>query len=95
MPRFVRSQLAKRDILEIWDYICDDNMAAADALLDRFEARFRGLAQFPLSGRERPELGRNLRSVPEGEYLIVYRPIDDGVEIVRVIHGKRDFQKLF
>jgi toxin ParE1/3/4 len=28
-------------------------------------------------------------------YLIFYRPIDDGVEVLRVIHGSRDIQRLF
>ena len=32
---------------------------------------------------------------PVREYLIFYRPIDDGVEIVRVLHGKRNITQEF
>lgn len=43
----------------------------------------------PLAGRERPELRKNLRSFPVGSYIILYTPLPDGVEIVRVINGRR------
>ena len=29
------------------------------------------------------------------DYLIFYRPIDDGVEIFRVLPGKRDIEAIF
>jgi toxin ParE1/3/4 len=48
------------------------------------------LSAHPLSGRARDELARGLRSVPYSRYVIFYRPIKDGVEIVRVLHGARD-----
>ena len=34
-----------------------------------------------------PRIGR---SFPLGNHLIFYRPIDDGIELVRVLHGARD-----
>ncbi len=46
-------------------------------------------------GRARPELPSGLRSFPVGNYLILYRPTDYGVEIVRVVHGSRDIEALF
>jgi toxin ParE1/3/4 len=30
-----------------------------------------------------------------GKYLIFYLPLEDGIEIVRVLHGPRDVQSLF
>lgn len=35
-----------------------------------------------------------LRSFPVGKYLIFYRLIDGGLEIVRVLHGARDIENL-
>jgi len=29
-----------------------------------------------------------------GRYLILYRAVDDGVEIVRVVHGARDMEQI-
>lgn len=37
----------------------------------------------------------NLRSHPHGNYVIFYRPIGDGIEIVRVLHGARDIDAAF
>jgi plasmid stabilization system protein ParE len=44
-------------------------------------------------GRE--ELAPNLRSSHVGKYIIFYRPEDEGIEVIRVIHGHRDIPKLF
>jgi toxin ParE1/3/4 len=33
--------------------------------------------------------------VAVGDYLIIYRPIEGGIEIVRVLHGRRDINALF
>ena len=54
------------------------------------EERCDTLAENPSLGRSRPELGRNIRSFPAGSYVIFYRAIDDGIEIVRVLHGAMD-----
>ena len=50
------------------------------------------LADNPLMGCVHPELRPGLRSFPHGDYLIFYRPLRDGVSIVRVLHGSRDAQ---
>ena len=48
------------------------------------------LVENPLAGRERRELRANLRSFRVGNYVIFYVPLPDGVEIIRVMHGRRD-----
>ena len=74
----------------MWDYIAADNVKAADALLVRIEELFDMLAQAPLAGRARNELAVKLRSFPVGNYVIFYIPIPDGIEVVRVMHGRQD-----
>jgi toxin ParE1/3/4 len=76
--------------VEIWAYIAEDNPAAADGLLDRFDAMVRTLAVQPHLGKALAELAPDLRFMPIGAYLIFYRPIEDGVEIVRILHSARD-----
>ncbi len=46
-------------------------------------------------GKPRDELFPNIRSFPVDNYLIFYRPLDKGIEILRVISGYRDLEKLF
>lgn len=45
-------------------------------------------------GVARPHIRPGLRTFPVGNYLILYRQIDDGAEIVRVVHGARQWQDL-
>ena len=80
---------------EIWLYIAQDNPDAADKLIRAIVSRFVTLASMPLIGRQREELSPNLRSFPVGRYVVFYRPMENGMEIVRVLHGARDFPPLF
>jgi toxin ParE1/3/4 len=57
-------------------------------------ARFVALGRNPRIGRARPELRSDLRSFPFGAYPILYRVVDDGVEIVRVVHAVRNLDDL-
>ena len=88
--RALKSPQTEIDLTAIWDYIAADNLRAADALLVRIEATFDMLAETPFAGRERSELRKGLRSFPVGNYLIFYVPTPDGVEVVRVMHGRQD-----
>ena len=88
--RIVRSPLARTDAIAIWRYIAADNELFADALLDRVDRKLRLLSDHPGLGRERPELGEGLRSFTVGNYVLYYRSIADGIELVRLLHGARD-----
>jgi len=89
LPTVKRTRQSEDDLLEIWRFIALDNPAAADRVLDRIEHTIGLLAQHPLMGPARPDLRKDLRYFVSGRYLIFYRPISGGVEIVRVIHGSR------
>ena len=86
---------AKTDLLEIWEHIAEDNPAAADRVLDQIWEGFRVIARFPLGGTARPELAPDLRSYSVRKtYVIFFRPVPDGVQIVRVLHGRRDINAI-
>ena len=94
MPIIVKLPRAKTDLVEIWDYIADDSEARADAFIETIDQKFHALARRPNMGRLRDELAEGLRSFPVGRYVIFYRPIPEGVEIVRVLHGARDLDSI-
>jgi len=79
---------------EIADYLGSRSPSAAvrvlEALLDRFEL----LASHPLMGEIRNDLPGRPRCFSSGNYLIVYQPSADGIEVARVVHGSRDVKSL-
>lgn len=95
MPEILRHPEAEADLDEIWLYIAQDDPDAADRFIDRIEERCRILAQNPLMGRSRAEMAPGLRSFPIGNYIIFYVPIENGIEIVRVVSGFREIDSLF
>lgn len=62
--------------------MAQNNPKAADKMFDTLRITFPKLAKFPQMGKEPPELAVYLRSFPMKSYLIFYRPIDEGIEIV-------------
>lgn len=63
--------------------------------IKRLRHRCNELAQSPGIGRRRDEIKRGYRSVSEGDYLIFYSISDEQtLEIVRVIHAKRDLDNI-
>src|SRR5579862_7560689 len=95
MPLVRRSALAEQDYRDIWRYIAADNPDAADRLLRLFDAKLDLYANNPGMGTAREALAPGLRSFPVGNYLVFYRIAQDGVELVRVLHGARDLKALF
>ena len=83
------------DLEEIYNYIAADNIAAAQRLAKRLRQRWHALADNPGIGRKRDDLQKNIRSSTEGNYVTFYRPLNPGIEIVRVFHTSRDIEKLF
>ncbi len=94
MPRLLKRPEAESDLDEIWWYIAQDSPDNADKFLDRIQESCLALANFPQMGTNREELKKNLRSQAVGNYLIFYFALEDGVDIVRVIHGSRDIESL-
>lgn len=55
------------------------------------------LADNPNAGRRRDELRAGIRSFPKATYLVFYAisTADQALEVVRVLSGYRDLDKLF
>jgi toxin ParE1/3/4 len=60
-----------------------------------FDEKLKLLADFPGMGAMREDLGPSIRTFPVGNYLIIYRPMKSGIELLRVVHGARDLRRLF
>jgi toxin ParE1/3/4 len=93
--RLLRLPEAERDLDDIWLRIAEDNVRAADRLIDQIWQAEKLLLDHPRAGRPREDLAPGLRSRPVGAYLIFYRPEPGQITIVRVIWGGRNLPKIF
>ncbi len=85
-----RSADAEEDLIAIWLHIAGDNPRAADRMLDRIDQRWNLLATQPYSGPARTDIAPGIRHLVIGPYLTLYRVHPDHIEILRVLHGRRD-----
>jgi toxin ParE1/3/4 len=95
MSRYRLTQTAQRDLAEIWAYVAADRPSAARKLVQAIVDRFVLLSQHPLLGEVRDDLAPGVRIFTYRTYVIGYRPMADGIEIVRVVSGHRDLPSLF
>jgi toxin ParE1/3/4 len=90
MRRARISNDARSDLKEIYRYIAQDNRSAALRVIDRLRETFDLLAAQPQMGEARDDLEPNFRMFTVGNYVILFRPYLDCVEIVQVVHAARD-----
>lgn len=94
--RALVTPLARLDLIDAALFIAEDNPAAADRFIEAITETIDRAALRPMIGRARPEIGRDIRSLPFRSFVIFYRPIPlRGIEVVRVLHGARDIAPLF
>ena len=86
---------ATSDLLGIWSHAGESDMEAATQLIKKIVKRFALLRDNPFMGRQQDHLLIDLRSFPVKGFLIFYQPSEDHVDILRVLHGSRDVERIF
>jgi toxin ParE1/3/4 len=94
MAEVRRSPRAEADLEAILDYLLRTNPAAAERYTTDFDNKGQVLARFPEIGHLRPEIAPNIRSTLVWPYVIFYRVEGDIVQIIRILHGKRDLRRI-
>jgi toxin ParE1/3/4 len=95
MPAVFRTSQADADLTQIALHIAEHNPEAADRWLDLLNEKCQALSRMPEIGRKRFDLADGLRSLVVNNYVIFYRPVSNGIEVIRVLHGARDIPALF
>ena len=94
MARTRFTPAARDDLSEIRRYIARDNPVRAKSFIEDIRAHCRRLAINPLSHPVEPALDATARKAVHGSYLIFYDAQDDGILVLRVLHGARDLGRL-
>jgi plasmid stabilization system protein ParE len=98
MSAYALTPLAKADIFQIWIYIADDSEEAADRVERAIYNACAFVAEAPLRGHT--GFGVTSRSLRfwtltrYPNYTIVYRPETKPLEVVAVVHGKRNISRV-
>jgi toxin ParE1/3/4 len=95
MKRYLINVLASHDLNEIADRFTVNNIEAGERFFQDFAHRCQQLVDFPNLGRSYAEIRPDLRGLPLNGYIIFYRILDDGIEILRVVSGRRNLASLF
>ena len=89
------TESAQNDLLEAWQFIAEENPAAADRVLDVIDGEAQMLLHQPLMGKARPELAEGMRSWPTStSYILFYVAAKESITVVRVLHRARDIQRI-
>ncbi|MDP3684796.1 MAG: type II toxin-antitoxin system RelE/ParE family toxin [Ignavibacteria bacterium] len=92
--KIVWSPLAVERLEAVFEYISNDNLAAAQKMVDRILKRVDSLAIFPERGRKVPEANREeIREVFEGEYRLIYRFSSKKIFVLTIRNFKQLLQE--
>lgn len=79
-----QSHRARTDLIDIWLYIAQRDVLAADRVVDETQPRM---------GRKRPEIGADIHSFGVMSWIVFYRIEIEFIDVIRILHGARDFDE--
>ncbi len=91
------SETAIASLADIATYVATsaESLDVALSFIERIERRCQKIGYAPNGGMSRPDLGDSIRIVPfERSAVILYRALEDCVEIVDVFYGGRDYKTI-
>ena len=87
---------AKNDLKKIYSYIAEDSKYYARRVAQDIVEKTEGLNDFPEIGRIVPEINdKKIRELIVYSYRLIYEVKNDDVDILAIIHGKRDFFRAY
>ena len=86
---------AESDLETIAEYIARDSVTAALDVVHELKEKCQTLAEAPRGYSLVPRYEhRGIRRRPSGNYLIFYRIGTEAIEVVHILHGARDYERL-
>lgn len=96
MSGYVLSPAAAADVDAIWDYGQERwGPGQAELYALSLKLAFEPVAADPRRGRACDEIRPGYRKFAVGAHMLFYRPHSDGIDIVRVLHQRMDFDRYF
>lgn len=95
-PRYILAPEAARDLVGIWRYIKEQSsMEKAQRVESAIREKFVLLAKNTGLGHWRKDLTEeHVKFFPVYSYLVVYRPETKPLQVVAILHGRRDVERV-
>jgi toxin ParE1/3/4 len=95
VPRVDYAPEADDDLVGIAAVIARDKPDAARRWVQKIRDVCSTLSTQPELGELRKGFGvADCRSFSVGSYVIFFRPVDNGIEVARIVHGSRDMRNI-
>jgi toxin ParE1/3/4 len=94
MTRYVLSPRAQADVAEIWNYSAKRwSVEQAENYLRQIKTAIEAVATQPTIGQSCDDIRAGYRRYLTGSHVLFYRPLRDGVDIVRILHTRMDLRR--
>ena len=94
--RIFLSPRARLDLDEIWTHSEQHwGVERAERYARQIWRDAEGVAAQPSLGRSCANIREGYRKYPSGSHLLFYRSLDDGIEIIRILHEHMDSDRHF
>jgi len=94
MGRYVLSPRAQSDLESIWnDTESRWGIEQAERYTRQLWKHIEILAEQPTLGRACPEIRAGYYKYPSGSHVLFYRLISGGIDVVRILHGRMDYER--
>ncbi|MDB6090359.1 MAG: plasmid stabilization protein ParE [Gammaproteobacteria bacterium] len=91
---FVLRPRAQADLNDIWDYTADRcGLDQAETDIRQLWSDIEAAADKPSLGRECSEVRQGYRKYPSGSHVLFYRLTADGIDVVRILHERMDYER--
>ena len=97
MARVIWDPDAEEDLRRIAYYVGVERQSPQGAcrVIDSVRENCDLYATQPKMGQQRPDLEPGIRVFSVGNYVVLYFPVEDGIHVIRVCEGHRDYPTLF
>jgi toxin ParE1/3/4 len=94
VTQYILSPRAQADLDEIWDYSAAHwGEGQAEAYVRQIQAAIELVAMTPSRGRPCEEIRHGYSKFTVGSHVLFYRLADDGIDVVRILHQRMDFDR--
>jgi toxin ParE1/3/4 len=90
--RYALSPRAQDDVDDIWEHtVTRWGIDQAELYIGQLWQNIEAVARKPTNGRACPEVRAGYYKYRSASHYLFYRPIDGGIDIVRILHERMDF----